>query len=42
MTTAVGVKIGMLALGAGSAGILLESLDSAPHTWPTRPTAHRA
>jgi hypothetical protein len=29
MTTAVGVKIGMLALGAGSAGILLETLDSA-------------
>lgn len=28
MTTAVGVKIGMLALGAGSAGILLETLDS--------------
>jgi MFS family permease len=28
MTTAVGVKIGMLAVGAGSAGILLESLDS--------------
>jgi MFS family permease len=28
MTTAVGVKIGMLALGAGSAGILLEALDS--------------
>jgi MFS family permease len=28
MTTAVGIKIGMLALGAGSAGILLESLDS--------------
>jgi MFS family permease len=27
MTTAVGIKIGMLALGAGSAGILLESLD---------------
>ena len=27
MTTAVGVKIGMLALGAGSAGILLEALD---------------
>lgn len=27
MTTAVGVKIGMLALGAGSAGILLEVLD---------------
>jgi predicted MFS family arabinose efflux permease len=30
MTTAVGVKIGMLALGAGSAGILLESLDPGP------------
>ena len=29
MTTAVGVKIGMLALGAGSAGILLETLDPA-------------
>ena len=29
MTTAVGVKIGMLALGAGSAGILLEALDPA-------------
>jgi predicted MFS family arabinose efflux permease len=29
MTTAVGVKIGMLALGAGSAGVLLESLDAA-------------
>jgi hypothetical protein len=28
MTTAVGIKIGMLALGAGSAGILLETLDS--------------
>jgi MFS family permease len=27
MTTAVGVKIGMLALGAGSAGVLLEALD---------------
>jgi MFS family permease len=27
MTTAVGVKIGMLALGAGSAGVLLEVLD---------------
>jgi MFS family permease len=27
MTTAVGVKIGMLALGAGSAGVLLETLD---------------
>jgi MFS family permease len=27
MTTAVGVKIGMLALGAGSAGILLEVMD---------------
>ena len=27
MTTAVGVKIGMLALGAGSAGILLEALE---------------
>ncbi len=29
MTTAVGVKIGMLALGAGSAGILLEALEPA-------------
>ena len=28
MTTAVGVKIGMLALGAGSAGVLLEALDA--------------
>ena len=28
MTTAVGLKIGMLALGAGSAGFLLETLDS--------------
>ena len=28
MTTAVGIKIGMLALGAGSAGILLEAFDS--------------
>jgi MFS family permease len=27
MTTAVGVKIGMLALGAGSAGVLIEALD---------------
>jgi predicted MFS family arabinose efflux permease len=27
MTTAVGLKIGMLALGAGSAGILVEALD---------------
>jgi MFS family permease len=27
MTTAVGVKIGMLALGAGSAGVLVEALD---------------
>jgi hypothetical protein len=27
MTTAVGIKIGMLALGAGSAGVLLEALD---------------
>jgi MFS family permease len=27
MTTAVGIKIGMLALGAGSAGILLDVLD---------------
>jgi predicted MFS family arabinose efflux permease len=27
MTTAVGVKIGMLALGAGSAGILVDALD---------------
>jgi predicted MFS family arabinose efflux permease len=29
MTTAVGLKIGMLALGAGSAGVLLEVLDPA-------------
>ena len=29
MTTAVGVKIGMLALGAGSAGVLIEALDPA-------------
>ena len=28
MTTAVGLKIGMLALGAGSAGVLVEALDS--------------
>jgi predicted MFS family arabinose efflux permease len=29
MTTAVGVKIGMLALGAGAAGVLLETVDVA-------------
>ena len=29
MTTAVGIKIGMLALGAGAAGILVETVDSA-------------
>ena len=29
MTTAVGLKIGMLALGAGTAGVLIETLDSA-------------
>jgi MFS family permease len=29
MTTAVGVKIGMLALGAGAAGVLVEALDPA-------------
>ena len=28
MTTAVGLKIGMLALGAGSAGVLVDALDS--------------